>query len=348
MRDASPARVLLTAAVYWPLVSPAMAQETGNAAERPSFQPFRYDEDWRALEDRSTHSALARCAEVHFTRAGRDGSSRSAVRFASDSNSWITLASAVAPQTVTDSSSSDTCCLQISTSAPGCGFSANFRADLQTAERVVLALRIWTGSTSHQAFLDWKVFSTDTNMMTIRMGRQEIGFGSGRLLSPAEGLNVRRSMDGARITVKLGKVFWNMTALRLVKPSQDIFNDFPDHTQTMWGTGFAAPHPIWKRANISLYYFGLDRKNSVFEKGAGRTIRHTIGSRSWKKAGGWDFNYEAIVQWGSFQGRPIRAWALSEDTGYTLSHHRFQPRIGIRADVASGDGGPRPPYAWFV
>ena len=101
------------------------------------------------------------------------------------------------------------------------------------------------------------------------------------------------------------------------------------------------PHPIWKRANISLYYFGLDRKNSVFEKGAGRTIRHTIGSRSWKKAGGWDFNYEAIVQWGSFQGRPIRAWALSEDTGYTLSHHRFQPRIGIRADVASGDGGPR-------
>lgn len=28
---------------------------------------------------------------------------------------------------------------------------------------------------------------------------------------------------------------------------------------------------------------------------------------------------------GSFQGRPIRVWALSEDTGYTFSNKRFRP-----------------------
>ena len=56
MKYASPARLLFTAAVYWPLVSPAIAQEAGTAPERPSFQPFRSDEDWRALADRSTHS----------------------------------------------------------------------------------------------------------------------------------------------------------------------------------------------------------------------------------------------------------------------------------------------------
>jgi hypothetical protein len=67
---------------------------------------------------------------------------------------------------------------------------------------------------------------------------------------------------------------------------------------------------------------------------------YTIGSRSWKTTPTWDFNYEAIVQWGSFQGRSIHAWALSEDTGHSFAQNRFQPRVGFRSDVASGDGGP--------
>jgi hypothetical protein len=50
----------------------------------------------------------------------------------------------------------------------------------------------------HQAFLDWKIFSSDPNAVTVRVGRQELGFGSGRLLSRAEGLNLRRGMDGVR------------------------------------------------------------------------------------------------------------------------------------------------------
>ena len=91
---------------------------------------------------------------------------------------------------------------------------------------------------------------------------------------------------------------------------------------------------------MSLYYVGLDRKNNMFEKGTGRAIRHTIGSGSWKATHGWDFNYEAIAQWGSFSGRPIRAWALSQDTGHTFQT-RLRPRVGVRADVASGDGGPK-------
>jgi hypothetical protein len=190
-----------------------------------------------------------------------------------------------------------------------------------------------------QAFLDWKVTSPENHDFTIRLGRQELGFGSGRLISPAEGLNVRRGLDGVRLTARFGKIIWNATALRLVEVSPGIFDDVPDHRQTFYGTGLTAPHPFWKQANVSLYSLNLDHKNSVFVKGAGRTIRHTIGSRSWKTAGPWDLNYEGIFQFGSFRGMPIRAWAFSEDTGFTLSHARFQPRFSIRADVASGDPG---------
>src|SRR5262249_1634081 len=54
MRMATPARLLFTVTIWW-LVSAAMAQPAGDASPRPSFQPFRYDEDWRSLEDSSTH-----------------------------------------------------------------------------------------------------------------------------------------------------------------------------------------------------------------------------------------------------------------------------------------------------
>src|SRR5262249_62434352 len=88
----------------------------------------------------------------------------------------------------------------------------------------------------HQAFLDWKIYTDEHHSVTLRVGRQELGFGSGRLISHAEGLNLRRSLDGARATIKLGKIIWNITALRLVKSSPEMFDDKPDHAQTFRGT----------------------------------------------------------------------------------------------------------------
>jgi Alginate export len=123
-------------------------------------------------------------------------------------------------------------------------------------------------------------------------------------------------MDGARLIVATGMLAWNATALRLVKTSPGVFDDSPDHAQTYWGAGVVGPNPLWNGAKFSLHYHGIDRKNAVFEKGNGRAIRHTLGLRAWKTEGAWDFNYEGFAQWGSFRGMPIRAWALSEDTGY--------------------------------
>jgi hypothetical protein len=103
-------------------------------------------------------------------------------------------------------------------------------------------------------------------------------------------------------------------------PCRDFAGNFrrcSGSPQTFYGTGITAPHPFWRRANVSLYFLNLNHKNSSFVKGAGRTIRHTIGSRWWKTAGPCDFNYEAIFQFGSFRAMPIRAWAFSEDTGYS-------------------------------
>jgi hypothetical protein len=192
----------------------------------------------------------------------------------------------------------------------------------------------------HQAFLDWRVSGTESQGITLRIGRQELAFGSGRLIAPAEGLNLRRSLDGGRINIKKGKINFNATALRLVLSKQGIFDNVPDHTQTFWGAGFIMPRPFWKVANIGVYYLGFDHRNSIFAKGIGREIRQTFGAHIWKHTGPWDYDDEGVFQWGTFRGAPIRAWALSEDGGYTFTHAPLSPRIGFRMDATSGDQGP--------
>ena len=103
----------------------------------------------------------------------------------------------------------------------------------------------------------------------------------------------------------------NATALRLVINRPGIFDNVPDHTQTFWGAGFIMPRPFWKIANIGVYYLGFDNKRSIFAKGVGREIRETFGAHIWKRGGRWDYDDEAVFQWGSFRGAPIRAWAFA-------------------------------------
>ena len=136
----------------------------------------------------------------------------------------------------------------------------------------------------HQAFLDWRISGSESESVTLRVGRQEVAFRSGRLIAPAEGLNLRRSMDAARISIKKSKVDFNATALRLVLSKPGIFDNIPDHTQTFWGAGFIVPRPFWKVANIGVYYLGFDNRKSIFAKGIGREIRQTFGAHIWRHA----------------------------------------------------------------
>ena len=68
-----------------------------------------------------------------------------------------------------------------------------------------------------------------------RIGRQEIRFGSGRLVDPREGPNVRRTFDGARLMHE-GST-WTLNGL-YVRPREDepgVFDDPTSDTQALWG-----------------------------------------------------------------------------------------------------------------
>ncbi|WP_367871902.1 alginate export family protein [Luteolibacter sp. Populi] len=93
-----------------------------------------------------------------------------------------------------------------------------------------------------------------------------------------------------------------------------------------WGHGYHA----------DLYYIGLRDEDSVFAPGGGREIRHTIGTRIWRKEGPWHHDSELIAQFGEAGARDILAGALSMGIGRELSGLPWTPLPQLRADVISG------------
>jgi hypothetical protein len=316
------------------ILLPALAQN-----QRPAYQMMRYDEDWSVLSDSAKRSDWL--DSLKYIALGRPG--------------WFLTIGGEAreryevldqPGFGVGPADHNGYLLQRYLLATDFHLSNRFRvfAELQSGLEAGRngGARPTDGDRLdlHQAFVDWRISGGESQGVTLRLGRQELAFGSGRLIAPAEGLNLRRSLDGARINIKKGKVDFNATALRLVANKPGVFDNVPDHTQTFWGAGFIMPRPFWKIAFIGVYYLGFDNKRAIFARGIGRESRETFGAHIWKRTGPWDYDGEGLFQTGSFRGAPIRAWALSEDLGYTFSPAPLHPRLGVRADITSGDKGP--------
>lgn len=119
-----------------------------------------------------------------------------------------------------------------------------------------------------------------------------------------------------------------------------VFDDRPAHDETYWG-GAAIRVRKKARGGLAVYYLGIDRKSARVDQGTAREIRHTFGSRVWGVVKQFDYNYEVIGQTGSFGNGDIGAFAVGTDTGFNFRKVKFQPRLGLRVSVATGDRDPR-------
>jgi hypothetical protein len=107
-----------------------------------------------------------------------------------------------------------------------------------------------------------------------------------------------------------------------------------------------------------LYYLGLDRLDALFARGRAQEHRQTVGARLFGNRTGFDldeeeFNFdsrrapdvetkfdwdvEGAYQFGSFGTAEIGAWMISSNWGYTFTEFALSPRLGLKADAASGD-----------
>src|SRR5262249_49300902 len=196
----------------------------------------------------------------------------------------------------------------------------------------------------HQLFVDYNFSIEKQRSLTLRVGRQEMSFGTSRLIGFREGPNIRLSFDGVRLLGQYKQWTLDAFAVKPVEVDPGFFDDGPIHGQSLWGV--YAVHPlrvIGEDDKVDVYYFGLDKKRARFNQGSAREIRHTFGTRIWNTSTPLDYNYEFVYQFGSFGKGRINAWTAASDTGYTFECVRLRPRIGLKADVTSGDKDPNDP-----
>lgn len=195
----------------------------------------------------------------------------------------------------------------------------------------------------HQAFLDVKSrFDTDDSLL-FRLGRQELAYGSSRLISVRESPNVRQSFDGVKCIAGSDSFHIDAFLTRPVRTNRGAFDDSTDTERTFWGlySGYT-PTPSQEKG-IDVYYLGLNRDGARFDQGTAYEVRHSLGTRIWGGVKEWDYNFEFVYQWGGFGAGTIQAWTAASDTSYTLHTFPLTPRIGLKANIASGDEDPDDP-----
>jgi Alginate export len=177
------------------------------------------------------------------------------------------------------------------------------------------------------------------NWIRLRAGRQEMEYGSGRLIDVREGPNVRLSFDGFKVMAKVNSWRIDGFAMRPDLDKPGFFNNAPDHQVAFWG--IYATKPFSNKVSLDAYYLGLNRKRATFQRGTAQELRHTFGARLSRpiatEQSGWDFDYEALWQFGTFGAANIRAWTVASETGYRLPTAVLKPRFSAKADISSGD-----------
>ncbi|PYJ85763.1 MAG: alginate export family protein [Verrucomicrobia bacterium] len=192
----------------------------------------------------------------------------------------------------------------------------------------------------NQAFFDVRVPLVEADSLIFRGGRQELAYGSSRLISAREAPNVRLSFDGVKAILNVSGWRVDAFAVKPVRTKTGVFDDDPDPNQKFWGLYAVTPVSWLQGGNVDLYYLGLDRNNAHFDQGTAHEIRHSVGTRIWGRKAGWDYNFEFVYQVGSFGNGDIQAWTAASDVGFTFENTALKPRLGLKANVTSGDDNP--------
>lgn len=213
---------------------------------------------------------------------------------------------------------------------------------------------VWAGSSSQSLpplptdidrgdildlFVDVKTFSLLGQPVYARVGRQELLYGSQRLVTPLPWANKRHSFQGVKV-FRHGE-HWDLDAFwtQYVPPNAGEF-DQPD--EDLLFAGAWATHKPRKGETIDLYYLMFKNDKAASQNGIVRAPfeTHTLGTRWAGDQNGWLWDAEGAIQCGTQGSSDL----LSGMTTVGLGHHwkgkGMSPTAWIYYDYASGDGDP--------
>jgi hypothetical protein len=193
----------------------------------------------------------------------------------------------------------------------------------------------------HQLFVGISGKATDSTRLDLRIGRQEVQFGSGCLISVREGAGTRRSFEGATLGIAHGALRASAFWLRPVRQRPGTWDNEVQSGRSLAGLFVTTPWEGIANATVSVDAYLLESRQSAssFAGVVGDERRVTVGGRVSYASRQWDANVEAAGQFGRQGGQKIRAWFATGEIGRTWRDLPGSPRLGLRAGAASGDAG---------
>src|SRR5262249_6868932 len=108
-----------------------------------------------------------------------------------------------------------------------------------------------------QAFADFVALDRRVSRLTLRVGRQELPLGTGRLVSIRDGANVRLSFDAAKATwVRSGRIVLEASAGRPVVASKGLFESETSDREWFWYMDLSRAPAAAGRPSLELFYVG--------------------------------------------------------------------------------------------
>ncbi|QJW92918.1 hypothetical protein FTUN_0415 [Frigoriglobus tundricola] len=190
-------------------------------------------------------------------------------------------------------------------------------------------------------FVELKLLTLDDHGVYARIGRQELLFGSQRLVSPSDWSNTRRTFQGVRASWHNDTIEEDAFVVNPVVPDPGRISSIDDK-QVFAGNWFK--YRFNKDSSIDLYYLYLDNTNPGVAKGrygaTGAYDVNTVGSRLVGEQNQFLWDFEGAVQFGGWANQSIFAGFGVAGLGYYFKDVPTTPTLWAYYDYASGDPNP--------
>jgi len=202
--------------------------------------------------------------------------------------------------------------------------------------------------------------------LTLKVGRQELTYGEGRLLGNAFWLNIPHTFDAVKVRYQDSFFGVDLFAARLDYVEEDHF-ERGNNNDTLTGAYFDFPgvapqnvtelYALARNVSRDIIYSDWSLVPAPFRFTAPQDL-YTLGYRTKTKPGAlgpWDYGIELMYQLGDrtavFPATTVatakvaprldqHAWAFVLQGGYTWTDVPFTPRAALIISAASGDKSP--------
>ena len=178
----------------------------------------------------------------------------------------------------------------------------------------------------------------DPKRLSVSIGRQELNYGDGRLISRAPWKNLSQSFDAVKLHIAREKWWLDVFTSSVVRFREGEFNlsDWLDDSdaRNQFFSGLYFSTTALDVQVTDFYAFELHEEDN------GGSDFVTLGTRmkaDAAKLAGWDYETEMAVQFGDRYCKDLSAFAGHWGIGYNWLHSSWKPRFGIEYSYATGD-----------